>query len=348
MTKSAQSSTRKKSARSSARSSVKISSSKSSARGSAQGSARASAQGSASDSEPKFSIDKPPLYQDTQIAQQAVWSTPFPPGPPSTYKERNEAYHKERKRRQIRATRLYNLWASSSTKKQSISLNRAIKTIEEEKPRTKCNLIRDRVKFFQQIYDRNPNTTNETNLRKEQKKLDECKEEDQEEEDDEVFYNRVEQQAEIQAGLNAKIPDAPILRGVKIIMTLQRPTQADIDRFDDRDTITNEPLRPETSMMLSDGHCYSDDEIIRLYDAAHRSMVEIETMGDIKGKVDLETFIRKEKPYFRTGIGVGCNEEDVRIAATLKNLKKIKNSANGLTRRSAKNSKRPTSRSSRR
>ena len=330
----------KRSAESSARGSVKITSARGSARGSvkissaqssARGSARSSAQSSARSSGPKFSIKNTPSYADTQKAQQAVYATPFPPGPPSTYNERNEAYKKEQRKRQSHATRLYNLWASSSSKKQNIARNRAMKAIEEEKPRTKCNVLRERVKFFQQIYDRNKTDSNKVKLDAEQKKLDECKEDDQEEEDDEVFHNRVEQRIETQQGLNRKMESAPFLRGVKIpkLDDSDRPSQEQIDEFDDKDLVTGEKLKPESSMKLSDGHCYSDDDLINLYDAAFDNMVREEA----KEMVNVKTFLREEKGYFKSRYGVPFTIKDVQIALWLKNLKKDKNSANSATKK---------------
>ena len=313
--------------KSSAQSSVKISSAQSSARGSVKiSSAQSSSQSSARSSGPKFSIENPPRYADTENAQRAVYTTPFPPGPQSTYKERNEAYDKERRRRQSYATRLYKLWASSSSRQQSIARNRAMQAIEEEKPRTKCNVLRDRVKFFQQIYDRNKTDSNKVKLETEEKKLAECKEEDQEEEDDEVFHNRVEQRMETQQGLNRKIESAPFLRGVKIpnLDDSDRPSQEEIDKFDDKDLVTGEKLKPESSMKLSDGHCYSDDDLINLYDAAFDNMVREEA----KQMVNVKTFLREEKGYFKSRYGESFKIKDVQIALWLKKLKKDKNSAN--------------------
>ena len=337
------------SSKSSARGSVKISSSKSSARGSARGSAQSSSQSSARSSGPKFSIETPPSYADTEKAQQAVYATPFPTGPPSTYNERNEAYKKEQRKRQSHATRLYKLWASSSSRRQSIVRNRAMQAIEEEKPRTKCNVLRDRVKFFQQIYDRNKTDSNKVKLETEEKKLAECKEDDQEEEDDEVFHNRVEQQMETQQGLNIKMESAPFLRGVKIpkLDDSDRPSQDEIDRFDDKDLVNGEKLKPESSMKLSDGHCYSDDDLINLYDVAFDNMVSKEA----KQMVNVKTFIRKEKGYFKSRFGVPFTIKDVQIALWLKNLKKDKNSANSATKKrktSANSATKKSKRSARR
>ena len=318
----------KSSAQSSARGSVKITS--------ARGSAQSSAQSSARSSGPKFSIENPPSYADTENAQRAVYTTPFPPGPQSTYKERNEAYDKERRRRQSYATRLYKLWASSSSRQQSIARNRAMQAIEEEKPRTKCNVLRDRVKFFQQIYDRNKTDSNKVKLETEEKKLAECKEEDQEEEDDEVFHNQVEQRMETQQGLNRKIESAPFLRGVKIpnLDDSDRPSQEEIDKFDDKDLVTGEKLKPESSMKLSDGHCYSDDDLINLYDAAFDNMVREEA----KQMVNVKTFLREEKGYFKSRYGETFKIEDVQIALWLKKFKKDKNSANSANSASSANS----------